>query len=287
MFIYPASGDGAGGYGATPAVDQTSAMRKAYIDTGHGQVHVREAGAGDRTLLLVHWTPLSGRMFEGVAPRFADAGFRVIAPDLLGYGRSDARPLDWSIAAWADNLAETLAVLRAERVDALGGHNGASIVLELSLRHPALVGRLVLDGCPLLTPELRAAFSALSAWRPPTDPQEVFDRTVGLLAEYIPGFTPQGGNLALLWPAMIDYLETRFVPSAPIAGAYDIADRLPLATHPALLLGAEKDSLGANFGPAAALLEPRAQHLFPGHHPLHFAERWDEYADIVTAFLKP
>ena len=261
-------------------------MRRSYVDTPRGQVHLREAGQGDRVLLLIHWTPLSGRMFEGVAPRFADAGFRVVAPDSLGYGRSDARPTEWTIAAWASNLAKVLDALDIDRVDVLGGHNGASIALEMALNHPERVDRLILDGCPLLTPELRAAFAALAAWQPSGDPQAVYDRTVGLLAEYIPGFVPEGEGLALLWPTMIDYLETGFVPSAAIAGAYDIARRLPLVRHPTLLLGAERDTLAANFNPAGELLHPTAQHFFVGHHPLHFAERHAEYADVVIGFLQ-
>lgn len=262
-------------------------MQRSYVDTAHGQVHVRQSGEGDRTLLLIHWTPLSGRMFEGVAPLFAEAGLRVVAPDLLGYGRSDARPVDWSIAAWADNLAEVLDALGIATTSVFGGHNGASIALELALGHPGRVDAVILDGCPLLTPELRAAFKALADWRPPSDPQEVYDRTVGLLAEYIPGYAPEGAALALLWPTMIDYLETKFVPSAPIAGAYDIAARLPLCEARALLLGAERDSLAANFAPAADLLDPDARHVFAGHHPLHFAERQREYAEVVLAFLEP
>ncbi len=264
-------------------------MRRRYADTAQGQVHVRESGAerGDApVLLLIHWTPLSGRMFEGVARYFVAAGYRVIAPDLLGYGRSDARPTDWSMAAWAENLRDMLDDLGVGDVAAaLGGHNGASIALELALAHPGQVGKLILDGAPILTAELRAAFRALVKSTPPTAGQEVFDRTVGLLSEYIPGYRPEGAGLALLWPAMIDYLETNFVPSAAIAGQYDIAERLPLITQPALLLGAEKDSLGATFDTACALLKPHAARKFDGHHPLHFAERHADYAEVVLEFL--
>ena len=262
-------------------------MRRSYVDTSQGQVHVRSAGDGERTLLLVHWTPLSGRMFEGVAPLFVDAGFRVIAPDLLGYGRSDARPADWSIAAWANNLAEVLDELSAQSVVALGGHNGASVVVELALGHPEHVDAVVLDGCPILTPSLRAAFSALTASRSPASPQEVLDRTIGLLTEYIPGYQPTGDSLALLWPALTDYLATDFVSSAAVAARYDIAERLPKLEQPALLLGSEFDPLGATFDEAMTFLRPAQHHMFPGNHPLHFPERHREYADIVIGFLKP
>lgn len=261
-------------------------MRKAYVDTAHGQIHVRTSGESGSVLMLVHWTPLSGRMFEGLAPLFVDAGFQVVAPDLLGYGRSDARPTDWSLAAWADSLAQVMDGLGIDRASVLGGHNGASIALELGIAHAQRIDRLVLDGCPVMTDELRAAFSALVKSTPPTAAQEVFDRTVGLLAEYIPGYRPEGEGLALLWPAMLDYLETGFVPSAAVAGAYDITERLPLATQPMLVLGADKDSFGSTFDRSVALAKPAESHKFAGNHPVHFADRHAEYAAIVTSFLK-
>jgi pimeloyl-ACP methyl ester carboxylesterase len=263
-------------------------MRKRYVDTAFGQVHLREAGSGGRALLLIHWTPLSGRMYEAVAPFFVDPGYQVLAPDLLGYGRSDARPAEWSIAAWADNLAEMLDGLGVARADVLGGHNGASVAVELALRHGARVEALVLDGCPLLTDELRAAFRSLAAAPRPTAeaaPRLAFDRTVGLLKEYMPGFEVDDRTIERVWPAMIDYLSTDFVSSGPVAGAYDLAARLPLVRHSTLLLGAEHDTLASSFAEATRLLRPMAQHMFAGHHPIHFPARAAEYAGVVTRFL--
>ena len=260
-------------------------MRRAYVDADAGQVHVRLTGEGPRTLLLVHWTPLSGRMYESVALHFAAAGWRVVAPDLLGYGRSDPRPIDWSMAKWADSLAQVLDALGIERAAVLGGHNGASIALELAIARPERIERLIVDGCPVLTDELRAAFRALVATTLPTEPRQLIDRSVGLLTEYIPGWKPEGEELAMLWPAMLDYLETGFVPSAAVAGAYDIEPRLPLATQPMLVLGAERDPLGSTFNRAVELARPVASRKFAGHHPIHFAARHAEYARAVLEFL--
>ena len=133
--------------------------RKAYIDTPHGQVHVRMDGPDDgASLLMVHWTPLSGRMYAAHLPLLAERGFRAIAVDLLGYGRSDPRPADWSIEAWADNLAAVLDGLGIARTALIGGHTGASVAAELALRHPTRITRLVLDSCALPTTELSASY---------------------------------------------------------------------------------------------------------------------------------
>ena len=79
----------------------SSSARRSYVDTTFGQIHVTEQGAGP-AVLLMHWVPLSGRMYEAELPYFAKAGRRAIAVDLMGFGRSDRREGVWSVEQHAD-----------------------------------------------------------------------------------------------------------------------------------------------------------------------------------------
>src|SRR5689334_16210766 len=63
-------------------------MRRAYASIASGQVHYAEAGEGP-PLLLLHSVPRSARSFRLLQPRLAHA-FRTLAPDLPGFGQSDA-----------------------------------------------------------------------------------------------------------------------------------------------------------------------------------------------------
>jgi len=267
-----------------------SAHRKGYADTRAGQVFYRVCGEG-RPLVLLHWTPLSSRMFGPVMDRFAARGFRVWALDLLGYGRSDPRPEDWSMEAYGANVIESMGALGIDRAAILGGHNGASAALEAALAAPARIEAVVLDGCPVLSDELRAAFRQLAASGPPglaadgSHRSLPFDRAFGLLAEYIPGFKATDDTLPMIWAAAIDYLETDFISSGPIAGTYDITQRLPQLNAPTLMLSADNDTLRATFETAADLVSDARRHIFIGDHPIHFPDRAEDYAAVVAGFL--
>jgi pimeloyl-ACP methyl ester carboxylesterase len=265
---------------------------KAYANTRHGQLHYRRLGAGGRRrVLLIHWLPLSSRMYQHIMPILAERGCDALAVDLLGYGRSDARPEAWSMADWAASVAEVADQLGFRDALVVGGHTGSCVAAELALGYAQLVASLALDGCPFLTPALRATFEAMRrAPRPAPDAggahEALVFRTVRTTYEhYLPGFTVDAETLETLWPAMIDYLETDFVSSAPISAGYDLETRLPQVTQPTLLLMAETDTLAGSFPRACELLPQAAQHRFAGHHPLHIRERAGEYVAALIAFV--
>lgn len=264
-------------------------MKRHLIPTAAGHWHVRDWPAAEHChppLVLVHWTPLSGRMWAAIAPVLARRR-RVIAPDLLGYGMSDSRPAAWRVEDWAAGVIAVLDALDIGEADMLGGHAGAAVAVEAALLRPARVRRVVVDGVPLMTPELRAAFAGLSAQaRPRADGAETlaWERTLGLLREYIPGFTVDDATIETMWAAMRDYLATDFVSSGPVMAAHDIAERLPLLRRPVLVLGAERDTLAGNHAAAVALAGGRG-HWFAGDHPVHDPARAEEYAAAVEAFL--
>lgn len=231
-------------------------------------------------------------MYAEVMPALGACGHETIAVDLLGYGRSDPRPPEWSMQAWADNLAEALHALDVTQgLAVLGGHGGACVAVELALRHPRLVDAVMLDGCPFLTPELAATFAAMGRAKRPVPTadgghESLVFRTVRTTFEhYLPGFDVTAATLERLWPAMIDYLETDFVSSAPISAAYDLAASLPRLRQPTLLLGALTDTLATHFPRACALLPSAEQHFFDGDHPLHDPVRARDYAAVLARFL--
>jgi len=134
------------------------AIRRAYVDGPHGQIHLRQAGNGV-PLLLLHQSPLSGGQFEAVLPLLADRGFAAVAMDTPGFGQSDRPDAAIAIAGYADSIPSVFNALGWSAAHVLGHHTGASIAASFAARYPESVERLVLNGLALLSTEERAHFA--------------------------------------------------------------------------------------------------------------------------------
>src|SRR5919107_3812646 len=105
---------------------------------------VADEGAG-RAVLLLHGFPDSSHVWRHQVAPLVDAGMRVIAPDLRGFGASDA-PQAVEEYALTRSVADMLAVLDAldvERAHAVGHDFGAALAWLLATLAPDRVDRLV------------------------------------------------------------------------------------------------------------------------------------------------
>jgi pimeloyl-ACP methyl ester carboxylesterase len=91
---------------------------------------VHETGAGPRTAVLVHGIMSDHRAWHRVGQELVEQGFRIIAVDLAGHGRSP-RSRRYSPAAWADDVVETLQPLLTRRPDLIMGHSLGALVASL------------------------------------------------------------------------------------------------------------------------------------------------------------
>lgn len=111
------------------------------------EIAVNEAGSGPAVVFVHGSGPGASGMsnFRLNLGAIADAGYRVIAPDLLGYGAS-SKPtgLDYTLALFTDTLLEALAAMRVERASFVGNSLGGAVAIQAALDQPALVEKLVL-----------------------------------------------------------------------------------------------------------------------------------------------
>jgi len=98
------------------------------------ELHVEETGAG-APLVLLHAFPLDSRMWLDARPRLGER-FRVITPDLRGFGSSPLGSDEPSVDAMARDVVDLLDRLSLERV-VLGGLSMGGYVAMAFLRHHA------------------------------------------------------------------------------------------------------------------------------------------------------
>lgn len=115
-----------------------------------------ETGAGE-ACLLVHAFPFDGRMWEAQVAALAP-DYRVIVPDLRGFGRSASLPPARSVEEHADDLADLLDRLKIQRAAVAGLSMGGYVALAFVRRHPRRVRALVLADTRALpdSPEAKA-----------------------------------------------------------------------------------------------------------------------------------
>lgn len=113
------------------------------IPIGDIRLNVVERGSG-RPLLLVHGFPLDHTMWTGQTTALADQ-WRVIAPDLRGFGASTVTAGTVTMAQMADDLAGLLDALRiTEPVILCGLSMGGYVAWQFALRHRSKLDRLIL-----------------------------------------------------------------------------------------------------------------------------------------------
>ena len=103
------------------------------------------------SVVLVHGVAGWHRTWWRVGPALAERGWRAIAVDQRGHGRSPRIGRFTTIGELAEDLAATIEAVGAP-VDALIGHSlGAAVGAELAFLRPELVRRLVLEDPPAVT----------------------------------------------------------------------------------------------------------------------------------------
>lgn len=103
-----------------------------------------DSGGDGPVVLLLHGLSSSIGFWERQIPAFAAAGYRVIAPDLPGYGASDRPDAPYTPPWFADQVLGLLDALGVQQAAVVGHSMGGQIAITLALAHPERLRALVL-----------------------------------------------------------------------------------------------------------------------------------------------
>ena len=127
--------------------------------------HFLEAGSGPPVVLL-HGFPETSYAWRYQIPVLSQR-FRVIAPDLRGYGETDKPATGYDKRTMARDLVELLASLDIDKIALVGHDRGARVATRFAKNHPGLLDRLVvMDNVPtrIVSRAMNAATANTNHW---------------------------------------------------------------------------------------------------------------------------
>jgi haloalkane dehalogenase len=269
-------------------------------------MHYVDEGRGEPVLLL-HGNPTWSFLYRNILPAAVGAGFRAVAPDFIGFGRSDKRGPRWTDYTIRGHIADLTAL--ADRLDlrdvTLVVHDwGGPIGLGWAADHPDRVKRLVILNTWAFKPHAKAKIPpVLAMLREPQGEKMVLqqnffvetllpggcvrrDRIKEVMEAYRAPFpTPESRAGVLAFP--------RRIPMTPEEEAWPVivkADEslAKFADRPALILWGGKDlvfpvSVAERFAErlpkAKKVVFPEAAHFLQEDVP-------EEISRELVAFLK-
>jgi 2-hydroxymuconate-semialdehyde hydrolase len=136
----------------------TGTFNTNYHDQGDGKPLVLIHGSGPGVSAWANW--------RLAIPELAKS-FRVLAPDMVGFGFTD-RPAGFAYLKenWLRQLVDFLDALKLDRVNLIGNSFGGAISLAFAIRHPERVEKLVLMGAAGLRFPITPALEAVWGYQP-------------------------------------------------------------------------------------------------------------------------
>ena len=189
----------------------------------YARVSSSPAARDDPPVVLVHGYGMSSAYFVPTAERLA-SDFNVYAPDLPDHGKSNAPPEPLDIPGFAKSLRRWMEVMQIGRACMVAHSMGCQIAVELSLRYPDAVDRVVLIG-PALDSSARTIRHLVSrVWA------SRFHERLSLTPVILKDYLRMAGRLR---------------HELNVMRAYRIEDKLPQLHRPALFVRGGKDRIAS------------------------------------------
>jgi pimeloyl-ACP methyl ester carboxylesterase len=286
-----------------PLVNDGEQVRMAYMD-------VAPAQPNGRSVVLLHGRNFPSSYWAPVIKTLTDAGYRVVVPDQIGFGKSSKPVTDLHFDTLARNTVALLDHLQIARADIVAHSLGSMLGVRIARAYPDRVSHLVLTA-PIGLEDYRL-------YVPPTPTEKIIENEEKLTAE---GYRKQlETNYSLKLPPdqVTPFIDARFnikgsaeyprwlrafVSSAQLIYREPVVHEIPLITQPTLfIMGADDhnapgrpnapEALRAKMGQNAELAKALAAKMpdgraevIPDTGHLVFLEAPAKYNELLLGFL--
>ncbi|HWQ03915.1 MAG TPA: alpha/beta hydrolase [Longilinea sp.] len=239
-------------------------------------------------VLLLHGLGADGRSWGFQTTTLVNAGYRPIAPDLPGFGKTPAKDLHWDIPTISRLIIDWMQGMFQEPVPVVGISMGGAIALQLALTRQEMISKLVLvNTFACLRPHSLHGISylfkrfVLASIRGSASQAEL------VAFHLFPN--PDQADLRRAMTELIHESDPRVYRTAMRALAvFDVRKRLNEIRVPTLVItGALDTTVPLEIQDELALGIPGAQHvIIPGGRHAVIADQADRFNEIMLGFLQ-
>lgn len=223
-----------------PLVNEGERVRMAYMDITPGNPN-------GRTVILLHGRNFPSSYWAPVIRTLSDNGYRVVAPDQIGFGKSSKPVFDLHFDTLARNTVALLDHLQLQKVDIVAHSFGGMLSVRLARAYPDRIASLLL-AAPIGLEDYRLYVL-------PTPTESILEREDKLTAEGYRKQLMMAYSLKLPAEAITPFIDARFnikgsseyprwlrafVNSAQLIYREPVVHEIPLITQPVLfVMGAD------------------------------------------------
>jgi len=286
-----------------PLVNNGEQVRMAYMDVASPQPN-------GRTVVLLHGRNFPSSYWAPVIKTLTDAGYRVVVPDQIGFGKSSKPQEDLHFDTLARNTVALLDHLQIAKADIVAHSLGGMLAVRIARAYPDRINHLVLTA-PIGLEDYRF-------YVPPTPTEKIIETEDKLTAD---GYRKQlETNYSLKLPPdqVTPFIDARFnikgsaeyprwlrafVASAQLIYREPVVHEIPLITQPTLFVMGANDHNAPGKSNAPEALRPKMGHnaelatalaakmqngraeVIPDTGHLVFLEAPAKYNELVLGFL--
>ena len=286
-----------------PLVNNGEQVRMAYMDVASPQPN-------GRTVVLLHGRNFPSSYWAPVIKTLTDAGYRVVVPDQIGFGKSSKPAADLHFDTLARNTVALLDHLQIAKADIVAHSLGGMLAVRIARAYPDRINHLVLTA-PIGLEDYRF-------YVPPTPTEKIIETEDKLTAD---GYRKQlETNYSLKLPPdqVTSFIDARFnikgsaeyprwlrafVASAQLIYREPVVHEIPLITQPTLFVMGANDHNAPGKANAPEALRPKMGHnaelatalaakmqngraeVIPDTGHLVFLEAPAKYNELVLGFL--